>query len=172
MVWFQGTSCYHRTLSHLWGSAYQTDRLVGSAERTTAEELAETQASIWLGTSGCCLKSELTVSPAMEEEIEVAESVMFSGLKIEQEFPQRLTIRDAKSQSMLNWSPSQHRSTCPRLMYGTVLWSTAITEYIMSTLWCSYSKLMYFIKFSTDKNWFTVYRVQPGELDVLVCSPL
>lgn len=31
----------------------------------------------------------------MEEEIEVAESVMFSGLKIEQEFSQRLTIRDA-----------------------------------------------------------------------------
>lgn len=69
-------------------------RLVGSTERTTAEELPETLVSVWLGTSGRCLKSQLTVSPATEECIKVAESVMFSALKIEQKFPQKHAITD------------------------------------------------------------------------------
>lgn len=56
------------------------------------EELAETLASVGLGTSGRCLKSQLTVSPATEEYMKVAESVMFSALKIEQKLPQKHTI--------------------------------------------------------------------------------
>lgn len=86
-------SWYHRTLIHLWGNAYQTNRL-GSSERTTAEELAGTLASAWPGTSGHSLKSQLSISLVMEQFLKVAKSVMFRALKIEQKFPQKHTIMD------------------------------------------------------------------------------
>lgn len=94
MVRIHGTSLYYRTLSHLRGNAYQNKRPVGGAKGTTAEELAEALALVWLGTSGSCLKSQLTVSPATKEYIKVAESVMVSALKIQQKFLKKHTIMD------------------------------------------------------------------------------
>lgn len=65
------------------GLSASADVLVGSAERTTAKELA----SRFLGTSGHCLKSEGTIFPATEVYMKVAEFIMFGGLKIDQKCP-------------------------------------------------------------------------------------
>jgi len=70
-------------------SAYQT--IVGSAERTTAEELA----SAWVGTSGRRFKVPTpTYHPPWENTSRWPKSVMFSALKIEQEFSQKHAISD------------------------------------------------------------------------------
>lgn len=46
------------------------------------------------GTSGHSLKSQLSISPVMEQFLKVAKSVMFRALKIELKFPQKHTIMD------------------------------------------------------------------------------
>lgn len=86
MTWIRGNSWYHRALSHSCSNAYQTKSLVGSTEGTTAEEVAQTLCLEWIGTSGHCLKSQLIVLLTTEEYIKVAEPVMFSVVKIEQNF--------------------------------------------------------------------------------------
>lgn len=109
------------------GQCLPNPEAVGSAQGTTAEALAQALALAWLGTTGHCLKSQLTVSAAAEEYMKVAESVMFSVLKIEQKIlPQKsmqLWISGWKSQSMLNLSSFRHQSTCQELMNAAVLWS-------------------------------------------------
>lgn len=84
---------WHRTLIHLWGNAYQSNKL-GRSERTTKEGLAEALSSAWPGTSGHSLKSQLSVLLVMEQFLKVAKSVMFSALKIEQKFPPKHAIMD------------------------------------------------------------------------------
>lgn len=70
----------------------------------------------------------------MVEFIKVANSVMFNALKIEHRLPPpeksiQLGSTGRKSQSKPNLSLFQRQSTCPALIYGTMLHSTVIRIY-------------------------------------------